>query len=492
MTAVAPVHDLDAEAAVLSALMLDLGANSTVEQWADVRDTLRAGDFFNQANRQIFEAVAALHANGLPVDTVTVASELQRRGRLIEIGGQSYLIRLCDAAPVATRAGVYAAAVSTTARQRRMMALGQRIAAEGHQDVGDVDEWVAKIEVEVRTIAQGGASSATYETVGEVLKGAVQKLEDDWRNGTQPQRVTTGISSLDEKLTMTAGDLIVVGARPGMGKTALVGGAAIWMASSATWPKDLQAAWAAEDPAVLVFSQEMPKEQIALRCLCSDARVDLSAMRRGHVEGDDWKKLVGSSQRLSTLPLWIDDKPGISTDYVRKTIRSLKRDLKRTDVPGELPRTLRLVIVDYLQLMKLTGSKNATKSELVGNTTRALKCLAKEEDLVIILLSQLNRSVETRDNKRPTLSDLRDSGEIEQDADAVVFLYRDGYYNKDSRHPNVAEAIIAKQRNGGEGRVVMQWEGRYTLFSELSESDKLQLRNEAVEQPKKSKTGGWL
>lgn len=492
-----PVHDLDAERAVLASLMVELSYSHPNDRWADIGPVLKADDFQNSANGRIYEAIGALHATGELVDLVTVASELRKRERLADVGGVAYLSQLnADAAPTPERAIAYANIVARTARQRRLVSVCQRIAAEGYEDVGNIDEWAAKAEADVRAASEGGVTKLSCEPIGEVLKGELTDLEEDWRRGTPPRRVTTGIPELDRRLTMMDGDLIVVGARPGMGKTALIGGASVWMASSGLWPKDLQDAWAEEDPASLVFSQEMPKGQIALRCLCSSARVDLSGLRRGHMEPGDWEKLARKAQDLSSVPLWIDEKPGISTDYVRKTIRSLKRELKRTDLPNALPRTLRLVVIDYLQLMKLTGRKDATKSELVGNVTRTLKEIAKEEKLVIILLSQLNRSVEARENKRPTLADLRDSGEIEQDADAVVFLYRDGYYHKDSKHPDIAEAIIAKQRNGGEARALMRWEGRYTLFSELSESEREQLQHEAEDQahrPKASKgTRTWI
>ena len=322
------------------------------------------------------------------------------------------------------------------------------------------------------------------------MRDELHKVEESWRSGTGVKRVTTGLASLDAKLSMQGGDLIIVGARPGMGKTAFVGGMMAHAVSPELWDPRDRAAWADETLAAAIHTQEMPKGQIALRLLCSEARVSLSDLRRGEMRGEDWPALTAASQRLSTLPLWIDDRAGVSIDYIRKNVRAFNRECEKRNRGEPKPTALRLLVIDYLQLMRFEGRKGATKSELVGDATRGLKTLAKEEGLVVVLLSQLNRGLESRDNKRPLMSDLRDSGEIEQDADAVIFLYRHGYYDKTARQ-DVAEIIIAKQRNGGDDRVVVKWTGAHTLFSELSDSEREQLRWEAeADAPSKKKKSG--
>ena len=481
-----PRHDLDAEACVLSALLDSPGA------LPDVEPILAATDFYAPANGKIYEAVVALAAEGSPVDSQTVASWLKARGRLAEIGGVPYLVRILDAAPAVANVVAYAQSVLACSQQRRAVALCQRVAAEGYGDVGDVDSWIDTADESIHALACGGGQGVSYQEIRTVMRDELRKVESAWRGGVGTKRILSGLPSLDEKLSMMAGDLIIVGARPGMGKTAFVGGMMAHAVSPSRWEEGDRQAWADETIAAAIHTQEMPAGQIALRLLCSEARVDLSALRRGHLRDDDWPALTASSQHLSTLPLWIDDKASVSLDYIRKSVRALRRECDKRSRADDKPTALRLLVIDYLQLMRFEGRKGATKSELVGDTTRGLKELAKDEGLVVVLLSQLNRGLESRDNKRPVLSDLRDSGEIEQDADAVLFLYRDGYYNKASRNPDIAEVIIAKQRNGPPDRVLVRWTGAHTLFSDLSPSEREQLRFEAETEkaePKRSNSG---
>jgi len=483
-----PVHDLDAEAVVLSALMLDPDGKA----WRQTQGVLAAENFYSPANRRIFEAITTLHAEEQPVDSGTVAALLKQRERLAGIGGVAFLARIIDDAPATSIVGVHVGHIVRTARQRALVAVCQRVAAEGYSDVGDLDEWAGKAEAEVRAIAQGGTNKAPYETVGAVLRTEFRRMEAEHRDGVGAKRLLTGLGTLDYCLTMSPGDLIIVGARPGMGKSAFIGGLATYVANQDIWPEVNFAPWRDEQPGALMFSLEMPKDQVAMRLLCSEAKVDLSRIRKERLRSEDWTELTNASKRLEHLPLWIDAKSGIGLDYVRTTVRTLKRECERLDTKGQPKKRLRLVVVDYLGLMKLAGRRDATKSELVGDITRGLKQLAKEEDVVIVLCCQLNRSLESRPNKRPVLSDLRDSGEIEQDADSILFLYRDGYYNQASKNPDIAEIIIAKQRNGPPGRVLVKWTGVYTLFSDLTAAEEADLRYEAQEETptKKQLNGG--
>lgn len=470
-----PRHDLDAEAAVLSALLLSPDA------WPDVSSVLVPADFYSPANRRIYEAVAALSEASEPVDFMTVSSWLKARERLVEIGGNPYLIRITDAAPCVENLVAYAETVLACSRQRQAVALAQRVAAEGYGDVGDVDAWSQRVDGEFHALANGGSPTLVYEPMRTVIRDEIGRLEASFRDGIGARRVLTGLPSLDEKFSMMEGDLIVVGARPGMGKTAFVGGVMVHAVNPDLWPQHELAAWGDEAIAAAMHTQEMPRGQIALRCLCTEAKVNLASLRLGKVDADDWPALAAASQRLSTLPLWIDDKAGVTLDYLRKNIRALKRECERRSRGQETKETLRLVVVDYLQLMRMDGRKGATKSELVGDVTRGLKQLAKDEGLVVILLSQLNRGLESRDNKRPLMSDLRDSGEIEQDADAVLFLYRHGYYDKAYRQ-DIAEIIVGKQRGGETPRVVVRWTGAHTQFSTFSPSEEAELRFEAEQE----------
>lgn len=479
-----PKHDLDAEAALLSALMLDPDA-----AWPDVSAILTRDDFYSPANRLIYDAVGALSAAGTPVDALTVQSWLKARERLAEVGGDPYLARIIDKAPGLAMVNVvaYAKAVLACSRQRQAVALHQRLAAEGYGDVGDVDEWLQRADGEIHSLASGSGSSAmSYKPFRDVLRTTLQGIEASWRDGCGTKRILTGLPSLDEKLSMMEGDLIIVGARPGMGKTAFIGGMTTFAVNSDLWPEAEFAAWKGEQIGAALHTQEMSSDQIAMRLLCSEAKVDLSAIRRGHVGPGDWPLLSEAVQRLSPLPLWIDAKPGVSLDHIRKNVRALKRECERRTRETKQAQSLRLVVIDYLGLMKLDGRKGATKSEFVGDVTRGLKQLAGDEGVVVVLLAQLNRGLESRDNKRPVLSDLRDSGEIEQDADSILFLYRHGYYQKDYRQ-DLAEIIIAKQRNGPPERVLVKWTGAHTLFSELSDREKEDLRDEAMDEARKPK-----
>lgn len=496
MSQLLPSQDLDAEAGVIGALFL-IDANqpdASLSAWATVSSILKPDDFYDPVHRRIYAAISGLRGQDKVVDSLTLSSWFKAKGETVEGGWNKRLGHILDSAPGLDLVSVlaYADNVKICSKKRQIVAFGQRLAGEGYGDVGDLDTWASRAEAELTAIARGSSLAMSYEPIRDVLRTTLQGIEASWREGCGTRRILTGLESLDEKLSMTEGDLIIVGARPGMGKTAFIGGMTTFAVNPDLWSDADFAAWKSECVGAAIHSQEMPKEQIAMRLLCSEARVDLSAVRRGHVQGVDWDPLTKAAQKLSSLPLWIDAKAGITLDHIRKNVRTLKRECERRSRELGQVHSLKLIVIDYLGLMRLDGRKGATKSELVGDVTRGLKQLAKDEGLVVVLLAQLNRGLESRDNKRPVLSDLRDSGEIEQDADSVLFLYRHGYYQKDYRQ-DLAEIIIAKQRNGPPERVLVKWTGAHTLFSELSPAEKDALRSEAEDErqaPKKQLNGG--
>lgn len=460
MTALLPRHDLDAERAVLSAVLL------SPERLDDVRAELGPGSWYSPAHRLVWEAACALADRSQPVDAVTVAGWLKDRGRLAEVGGTPWIGALTDAVPHVANLGAYVAMVSTAALQRRAVDECRRFAAEGYGDVGDVRAWVAGLEERLAALTV----TTTRET-SAFLGDVVRETVADLRDGKTGTRVATGLRSLDEVLACHVGDLVIVAGRPGMGKSALVGGIAVNAGLHTT---------ETEEPGAVVFSAEMDRHQVAQRLLAADAGIPVSALRHGNVSDGGWSRLTESAQRLDACALVLDDQAAPTLAHVRAVVRKTKRNLAKWGTASGLPRALRLVVVDYIQIMGTRSEKGKLREQEVSELSGGLKALAREEGVVVMALSQLNRSVEQRTNKRPMLSDLRESGAIEQDADAIVFVYRDEYYNP-SGPKGVAELLIAKNRNGAHGRAFVKFQGAFTMFSDLSESEEAQLRREAKE-----------
>lgn len=460
MTATVPRHDLDAEAAVLSAVLLDASALDVV------RPLLAEESWYSPAHRRVWEAACSLADASAPVDVVTVAAWLKARDRLAEVGGVAWLARLVDAAPAVAHVGSYAATVAATATQRRVVAECQRAAAEGYGDIGDVHGWARDVEARIAALVGGGVERRAA-FVGDVVRDVVRNARDRGAG----HRVRLGLRSLDSVLACHAGDLVVVAGRPGMGKSAVVGGAAVHV-GLAEEPEEFQSA--------IIFSAEMGREQVTQRMLAAEARVPVSALRHANVPDDGWTRLTGAAQVLDRCATVIDDTPAPKLAHIRATIRETKRLLERWPSSDERPRVLRLVVVDYLQIMGVSGDRKNNREQDISELSRGLKEIARSENVVVIALSQLNRGVESRANKRPLLSDLRESGAIEQDADAIVFVYRDEYYNPNGR-AGVAELLVAKNRNGATGRAFCRFEGPYTMFSDLSESEEAQLQKETKE-----------
>ncbi len=464
-----PPHDLDAEAAVLSAVLIDPVA------FDKVQDFLLPEHFYSERHRRIFEACVELKAVGAPVDIVQVGSWLKSRERLAQTGGMGYLTEVLNAAPAVANVGAYGRTIFEKFRVRQLILTCQRVAAQGYGDYGEAQQFIDGTEQAIYGLARTSQSSSTEKLV-EAIKRSFQTLAEAAKRGNRITGVSTGFNRYDGFTAgLHDGDLTIVAARPGMGKTSLVLNMAVNVAS----PKSREAAgdpnnrWEEEGTGCAVFSLEMPREQLANRMLCSEARVDVSKMRTGFLSQQDWSSLTQAASFLSTLPIWIDDSPSLTLLDLRAKVRRLQSDYDVVDGDGRRTRRLGPVIVDYLQLMKGRDGAQSREQE-ISEISRGLKAMAKELKVPVIALSQLNRAVETRSekSKRPLISDLRESGAIEQDADNICFIYRDDYYNKEqSEEPNVAELIIAKQRNGPTGTAKVRFDNQYTRFDNLADGE---------------------
>jgi len=430
-----PPHSIEAEESILSAILID---NNTL---LDVFDILTSDDFYKSAHKIIFSAIADLFAKTEPVDLVTLSNILKEQDKLEKVGGATYLARLVDAVPLAVNAQHYARIVHDKASLRRLIEKANIIARRCFEDRGNVDEVIDFAESSIFEISQNKTYKAFYP-ISKLIEVNIDTLEERQGNKALVTGVPTGFSLLDQ---MTSGfqnsDLIIIAARPSMGKTAL----ALNIARNAAINDNIP---------VALFSLEMSKEQLSMRMLSSEARLNSSRLRSGFISQDDWMKITEAAGSLSNAPIYIDDSPDISAMEIRAKARRLKMDKK-----------IGLVIIDYLQLMKTKGLTERRDLE-ISDISRSLKALSKELDLPVVALSQLNRMLEQRSDKRPQLSDLRESGALEQDADLVTFIYRDEVYNKDENNPNKgkAELIISKQRNGPTGTVPLIFLDTYTRF----------------------------
>ncbi len=463
-----PPHDLEAEAAVLSAVMLDPSAMDKITD-------LKPEFFYSEAHRRIFEACFELKAAGHPVDVLQVQTWLKDKQRLAQVGGAAYLSEIIDAAPVVANVAAYGRTIHEKFRIRQVILACQRVSAQGYVDYGEPQAFIDGAEQAIYNIARTSAKQSV-EKLLDVMKKSFKRLNDAVARGDRITGVPTGFDRYDR---MTAGlhegDLSIIAARPGMGKTSFV----LNMAANVASPKGREVAtdpnqrWEDAGVGVVVFSLEMPREQLANRMVCSEAKVDVSKMRTGYLSPQDWSKLTQAASFLGTLPIWIDDSPGLSIIELRAKVRRLQSEFDTRDDEGRKVRKIGAVIIDYLQLMKGRDGVQSREQE-ISEISRGLKGLAKELEVPVIALSQLNRAVETRSekSKRPLISDLRESGAIEQDADNIVFIYRDDYYNReDSAEPNIAELIVAKQRNGPTGTAKVRFDRQWTRFDNLAEGE---------------------
>jgi replicative DNA helicase len=475
-----PPHDLDAEAAVLSAILLERDALDKV------LEVLKAEHFYSEANRRIYESAVELSIKGTPIDIVSVAGALRDRERLAQVGGSAYLAQLVDSVPSVAHVDTYARRVKEKWRIRQLIVTCQRIAAEGYGDIGEVQEFIDGAEQAVYEIARTPEASSV-QRIEPIIRSVFEQITELARRGERITGVPTGFERLDAKTAgLHDGELTIVAARPGMGKTSFVLNVAVNVASPKTIAEtkmdagldDLGAGEAREEPGlgVAVFSLEMPREQLASRMVCSEGRVDVGKMRQGFLQDRDWNNLTQAASFLYRLPIWIDDTPSLGVLELRAKVRRLQAEYDRPAPDTGIGRRIGLVIVDYLQLMSGNVYTSSREQE-ISEISRGLKRLSKELRVPVIALSQLNRAVETRGtkDKRPQLSDLRESGAIEQDADNIIFIFRDDYYETESDQRGIAELIVAKQRNGPTGKVKVRFEAAYTRFDNLAPGDYDQL-----------------
>ncbi len=436
-----PPHSIEAEQSVLGGLMLD---NNT---WDTVSEVLLEEQFYRPTHRMIFRTMQKLIDDGRPIDVVTLSEELDRTAELEQAGGLEYLVSLARNTPSTSNIRAYSEIVRDRSLLRQMISVANEIADSAFHPGGRAsDEILNEAEQKIFQIAEDRPSQGGPEPVNPLLKRAVDRIDELFNNSDALTGVTTGFDDLDDRTGgLQKSDLVIVAARPSMGKT--------------TFAMNLveNALMATERP-VLVFSLEMPADQLVTRMLSSLGRINQTKVRNGQLEEDDWPKLTTAVNMLKNKPLFIDDQPGISPNEMRTRARRIVRE------HGDLA----MIMVDYLQLMTLKTGKSEGRTQEISEISRSLKALAKEMNCPVIALSQLNRSLEQRPNKRPVNSDLRESGAIEQDADVIMFIYRDEVYNEDSPDKGVAEIIIGKQRNGPIGSVRLAFIGKYTRFENLA------------------------
>jgi replicative DNA helicase len=464
-----PPHDLPAEAAVLSAVMVDPLALDRVCEF------LKAEHFYSEAHRRIFEACVELSSEGKPVDLVQVATWLRSRDRLAQVGGLPYLTEVLSAAPAVANVAAYGKTIHEKWRVRQLILACQLVTARGYTGYGEAQQFIDSAEQAVYDIARTRESNSV-RTLKEVMRETFERIDKANARGARITGIPTGFDRYDRITSgLHDGELTIVAGRPGMGKTSFVLNVAVNVAS----PQQLESArdpnerWEEPGLGVVVFSLEMPREQICNRMLCSEAKVDVSRVRTGMLTPSDWSKLTQAATHLASLSVWVDDSAALSILELRSKVRRLQAEFDRADPENsEKKRRIGLVVVDYLQLMR--GREGAASREQeISEISRGLKQLAKELSLPVIALSQLNRAVETRGekSKRPQLSDLRESGAIEQDADNICFIYRDEYYNKETADRNIAELIVAKQRNGPTDTVRVRFDPQLTRFDSLAEGE---------------------
>jgi replicative DNA helicase len=442
-----PPHSLEAERAVLGGMMLQNGSIDVV------LEIIKADDFYSEANARIFECVLDLHRSSTPVDTVTLRESLARSSKLQGVGGDEYLLALTDTIPAIENIRAHSVIIKEKALVRRLITACHTVAAKGYGDYGNAQEFLDQAEKAVFDVASVQTRSQV-ERVRDVVIRAFEDLHALARSGERVSGMRSGFTRLDAMTAgMHPGDLIIVAGRPGMGKTSFALNVGV-NASHSRMGTDKKGG-------VAVFSLEMPKDQLVKRMLASEARVDSSRLRTGTVHRDDWQNLAQAAGTLSDLPIFIDDTPGLTLMELRAKARRLESE-----------HGLGLIIIDYLQLMR-SGTKNDSREQEISEISRSLKGLAKEMGLPVIALSQLNRGVESRGNKdkRPQLSDLRESGAIEQDADTIMFVYRDEVYNRESLDQGIAEIIVGKQRAGPTGTIKVRFFNQYTRFDNLSDEE---------------------
>ena len=430
-------HSLEAEQSVIGSMLID--ANCV----KDVMEQLRPDDFYLKQNREIFETIYSMFVYSKPIDGVTVAGEMEKNGTYDENTTRPYLAQLMDVTPTSANVMEYVSIVRDKALLRALYTAAGEISAMVQDGTGGASNVLDAAEQKIYAVRRG-RSSQSMANIGVVLQGVLDHLSELSANGgrTLPG-LPTGFGVLDDRMNgLNKSDLVLLAARPGMGKTSMALNLALNVARSS-------------GQAVAIFSLEMSREQLVMRLLSTESFVENQKLTTGHLEDDDWSKLSIASSALSQTDIRVDDNPAI-------TVAEINAKCRRLDNLG-------LVLIDYLQLMTAAapGKSGDNRVTIVSDISRALKIMAKELNVPVICLSQLSRANEARQNKRPMLSDLRESGAIEQDADIVLALYRDGYYNKECENPNLAEAIILKNRHGETGTLELMWLPEYTTFAAI-------------------------
>ncbi|MDD2319806.1 MAG: replicative DNA helicase [Geobacteraceae bacterium] len=431
-----PPQSLEAEMSILGGVLLD---NEAINR---VLDVLVPEDFYREAHRKIMRAMIELNSHREPCDLITLTTVLKKRGELEEVGGAPYLATLVDYVPTAANIAYYSKIVKEKAIARNLISAATEIVTDGYDDQSEIEELLDKAQKSIFEIAEDRIKTPYYQ-VNLILKDTIKYIGELYEKKESTTGVPTGFIDLDLKTAgFQPGDLIIIAGRPSMGKTAFALNIAQYSAIHAE-PRH----------SVVIFSLEMSKEQLVTRLLCSESRVDASRLRTGHLVDGDWDKIMRGADKLFEAKIFIDDTPAISVMEMRAKARRLKAE-----------HGVGMIVVDYLQLMR-GGSSPESRQQEISEISRSLKALAKELSVPVVALSQLNRGLENRTDKRPIMSDLRESGAIEQDADVIMFVYRDEVYNKEN--PDVkgkAEIIIGKQRNGPIGTVDLTFLGEFTRF----------------------------
>jgi replicative DNA helicase len=432
-----PPQDNAAEQSVIGSMLLSKDAI------ADVSEAVRGVDFYRPAHELIFDAIIDLYGRGEPADPVTVSAELQRRGELQRIGGAPYLHTLSANVPIAANAGYYAEIVREKAILRRLVEAGTKIVQIGYAGEGQVDDVVDQAQAEVYKITEKRAKE-DYAPLSDIMNGVLDEIEAISNREAGVYGVPTGFADFDELTNgLHSGQMIIVAARPAMGKSTL----ALDFCRAASIHNNM---------ASVFFSLEMTRSEIVMRLLSAEAKVALNHIRNGNMQEEDWDKLAKKMGEVSAAPMYIDDSPNMTMMEIRAKARRLKQK-----------HDLRLIVIDYLQLMS-SGKKVESRQLEVSEFSRQIKLLAKELEVPIIALSQLNRGPEQRGDKRPMMSDLRESGSIEQDADMVILLHRDDVYEKESTRPGEADLIVAKHRNGPTRDITVAFQGHYSRFVDMA------------------------
>lgn len=458
-----PPNELDAEAAVLSAMLMDA---ATIDEVAGL---LEPTHFYADANRRICEAIFAKHQAGEKIDVVTIATWLRDQNLLGQVGGAQYLAQITDASPAIAHVADHAIIVRERWRLRQAISIGQTFAANGYAPMADPQKFLEAFELAVSDVAHIGRA-VTLEPARDIVNEELKSLAQARADGSSTQGISTGLRDLDKQMGgLFATDLVVLAARPGLGKTAL----ATTIALSVSRPvRDTYKKIVSPGYGVAFFTLEVDRGQLGMRVACHEAEIDTSRVRAGKLANDDWTKITEAAVALNDQPLYIDDTPAISLFELRARVRKLKRQIENGTAPIQ-SKGLFLIVVDYLQLMDGKADKGETREREVSKLSGGLKILAKQEKLCVIALSQLNRAVERDKDKRPKLSSLRESGAIEQDADKILFIYREHYYDRSYPNKFQAEIDVAKNRNGPTGTVETYFAPEPMRFHNATKADQV-------------------